>query len=525
VSRWGLGKCAVLLAAIVVPACSPPTPTGGPPASGADERIELREVPVPATVTGARFPWFTADGEGIVFSGIPAGGDRSEVLFVRENGSGYRCLTCGIAPDVAEPLLKPIAFRDDRRVMVRVGDQSVVQAADHAVLECHPDVRRCASAELVPITIPPPGAAAVIQDQREFRVAPDGRHVGFTQVLATPSGESVMTSVVATLARTAHSYELRDPRVVSTRGELKSFTPDGRAVLVAAFTTNPYEAANPDVLRIDLAAGRESRVTSYPDYDEPVELSPDGRWYVVGSGRTSGLFETVAQVRRPNFIGPGIGPLTATLFINHREQLIEPWLVRTGTEARGATGQRLDPDAASDGYHGQAIANWSPDGTRIVFSEGRAAADQGGGRATRVVVAHLADRTPVPARRPAARAPEPAWAPPLGAFVPEPERAPRSLDGRRGGAVTVSAHPAAGRPGWTVLDVTYRAFSDEPGWVIDGHERAEYQGGASGQTHYTAHLTVTGRHRGFLRADATISPARITGSIDSEVDGHHLHLP
>ena len=80
-------------------------------------------------------------------------------------------------------------------------------------------------------------------------------------------------------------------------------------------------------------------------------------------------------------------------------------------------------------------------------------------------------------------------------------------------------------PGLTVREVTYRDFSDDGRWVIDGQERAEYRGLLSGETHYTADLTVTGRHRGFLRADATISPAGITGRIDSEVDGHDLHLP
>jgi hypothetical protein len=47
----------------------------------------------------------------------------------------------------------------------------------------------------------------------------------------------------------------------------------------------------------------------------------------------------------------------------------------------------------------------------------------------------------------------------------------------------------------------------------------------NGTTRYLAALTVVGDHHGFLRADATISPAGIDGSIDSEVDGRALHLP
>jgi hypothetical protein len=521
VSTRGLGRHVALVAAIVVAACSAQPP--GPPPSGAGERIDLREVPLPAGVTGARFPWFTAGGEGIVFSGIPAGSDRSEILFVREDGSGYRCLTCGVAPEVSVPLLKPIVFADDRRVVVRVGEQSPGHAADHAVLECLPDVGRCTDARLVPVVIPPPGDATVIQDQRELKVAPDGEHVAFTQVLATAIGEQAMTAVVATLHRAAGRYELRDVRAVSTRGELKSFTPDGRAVLVAAYS-DTYEAANPDILRVDLATGEESRITTYPDYDEPLQMSPDGRWYVVGSGRTSGLLETAAQVRRPDFIGPGLAPLVGAIFVNHREQLLEPWLVRNGAEARGANGRQLNPDSASDGHHGQAIANWSPDGTRIVFSERRDAPDEPGGRRTRIVVAELADRPPTRTGTRGPASPDPTWAPSLAGFVPERPDTPASRDGHRSGSVTIVEHPGA-EPGVTVRDVTYHNFSDDGRWVIDGQERAEYRGVLAGQTHYTADLTVTGRHRGFLRADATISPAGITGAIDSEVDGHDLHLP
>ncbi len=84
------------------------------------------------------------------------------------------------------------------------------------------------------------------------------------------------------------------------------------------------------------------------------------------------------------------------------------------------------------------------------------------------------------------------------------------------------------RPGTgdrTILEVQYRGFSDERGWVLDGVERADFRDGLTGQTIYTADLRLSGRHRGFLKADATMSAAGIIGSIDSEVDGRHLHLP
>lgn len=163
---------------------------------------------------------------------------------------------------MGEPLLKPIAFTDGRRVAIRVGNQNPVTAADHAVLECTPHVARCDEAELVPLVPPTATDPAVVQDQRELRLAPDGEHVGLSQVRKNTAGEATLVAIVARLRRTAATYELDDARVVSSRGELKSFTPDGRRALVAVFTPGPYDTANPDVVSIDLATGDRQRVTA-----------------------------------------------------------------------------------------------------------------------------------------------------------------------------------------------------------------------------------------------------------------------
>jgi hypothetical protein len=490
---------------------------------GGAERVDVRVVPVPPTVTGPRFPWWSADGRRILFSGTPAGGRRVELLSVAPDGTRPACLTCGVAPAVTEPLLKPIAFGDNRRVMVRVGDQSPVSAARHAVLECAPAVTRCERAVLVPLVIPAAGDAVVVQDQREVRVAPDGRHVGFTQVRLASDGEQAMVAVVARLRRTATAYELDGARVVSTRGELKTFTPDGRAVLVMGFSPTPYEAANPDVVRVDLATGAESRVTHHPDYDEPVEVSPDGRWLALGSGRGSGLFETVSQVRRPPFLGVALDALVQALFVGHRPALLETWLVDPRAEARGEPGRRLSLDT-DDAYDDRMLPSWRPDGTAVVFWEGRGTGFETDPTDTRIVVAELVDRRPLRVRRPARLAASP-WAPPLAGYVPEAVPLPRSRPGRRSGTATVTAvrTPAAGgAPARLRVTVTYEDFSDDGVWVVDGTESADRRGS---RTAYTADLRLSGRHSGYLRADAGISALGIEGRIESEVDGRRLTLP
>ena len=104
-------------------------------------------------------------------------------------------------------------------------------------------------------------------------------------------------------------------------------------------------------------------------------------------------------------------------------------------------------------------------------------------------------------------------------LVPEAEPLPESRDGRRSGSATVAVTEAAGG---IAVEVTYDGYADERGWVLDGTERADRRGGT---TTYTADLALSGRHEGFLRADAVISVAGIEGEITSEVDGHRLTLP
>jgi hypothetical protein len=487
------------------------------PGLRAAERIAPRVVALDPTMR-PQFPRYASDGSQIVFSAASSVSTRTELFSVHEDGSALRCLSCGVAPDVAVSLLKPFPFPDHRRLLVRIGEQMPDQPARHAVLECDPGLIGCSA--LVPIATPPAGDAVVLEDQREFRIAPDGVHVGFSQVRQTPGGDAMLIAVVGTLRRAATSYEVDDPRVIDARGELKGFTPDGSAALVAIAMVGPYEAANPDVVQVDLCAGGVTRVTYALDYDEPLELAPHGDSYVVGSGRGAGLFETVSQLRRPNFIAPGIRPLTAFLFQNEREAIIEPWLVANGSESAGALGQRLNPDSAAEGYEGRAIANWSPAGDRIVHWEGLLGDDSEDGN-TRIVVIELLDRSPRPPGG-AVLSPDPSWAAPLTGFVPPDVSIAPSRAGRVSGSTEITRRAVAS--GFE-LEVEYHDFSDDGDWTINGFERARYPGGTARASSYRADLTASGHHVGWLHADAVITPVQITGAIDSEVDGRALHLP
>ncbi|MEZ5179989.1 MAG: hypothetical protein R2746_17375 [Acidimicrobiales bacterium] len=379
---------------------SAPAPTGPEP-------TELTVVPLPDTVLAARYDNWTADRQALVFSAVPAGSERVELYWAGIDGSDLACLTCDLARPTDDPLLKALPFSDGKRILVRVGEQSLGHQRRprrdhlHAVggrvrigrLHAHRGARRRRRR----------GRAA----PAGVRIAPDGVGVGFTRLRTAADGDEAFTSVVGALRLDGDRYVVDHPRVVSTQGELKNFTPDGRHVLIAAFTTLPDQAANPDIVQVDLGNGDVERVTTSPDYDEDISLSPDQRSYVVFSGRGSHLFETASQVARPNFIGPGLAGLFGYLFVAHRKELLEPYLVGVGAEQQGEEGQLLNPDSAADGWDGRTLASWSPDGTAVSFWEDKGdpfsapTADS-----TRLVVVRLTDREPVarhPAHHPRAR--------------------------------------------------------------------------------------------------------------------------
>jgi hypothetical protein len=240
-----------------------------------------------------------------------------------------------------------------------------------------------------------------------------------------------------------------------------------------------------------------------------------------GSGREAGLFETVSQVRRPSLLGLSLDPLTGALFAGHRPEVLDGWIVRAGTERDGNLGQRIPAPDPDSGYDSRSIWNWRPDGTAITYWEGTGSGFENDPTDTRLVVASLVDRAPVPDAPDgeAIEVPDPGWAPELAGFVPPVVVPGESRDGEHSGSVTVTVTEQDG--GQTVA-VTYDDFSDDGEWVVDGIERSDRR---SGIATYTADLTLSGGHEGYLRADAVISIGGIEGEITSSVDGHELTLP
>jgi hypothetical protein len=483
------------------------------PVTNTTPHVSLSVVPLPTSITEIQLPWWTADGSRIVFSARSTDFEGMQIASVAPDGSDFQCLTCAIAPGVP-PLMKPIAFDDGRRVLIRVGNQTPFTNGTHAVLECSPSVVQCDDPELVPIDVPED--PLIIQPQREFRVAPGGNRVGLTQMRANRRGDPTYVSIVAGLRRAGDRYVLDEPRAVSDRGELKQFSPDGRTVYVSEFVEGP-EAGNGDVVAIDLTTGDGTRLTTFPDYDEPVEPSPVSEWFTVGSARGAAIFQPLAQVRRPNVIGAALSPLALYLFNTYRDELLEPWLITAQGEANGEMGVLLNPGSIEAGWEGRMIPNWSPDGTQVVFWEAASESTPGSADAGSRLVVVTVDGLYPSGERPLPTTPDLGWAPLLAGYAPGGPYIPESRNGNSSGRmeVTVTSDVAL------TIEVAYNGFSDDGKWILDGTERIVNAGGPTGSVEYEANVEVTGSHDGYLLATGVQGNASggFTGRIESEVDG------
>jgi hypothetical protein len=492
--------------------CPPPGPP--PPAP---EPIDLHVVPMPAEVSAPQFPWWTTDGSRLLFGVRVSGYDALQIATIAPDGSDFRCLTCPLASPGDLPLNKPIAFPDGKRVMLRVGTQSVIAAADHAILECTPSVIDCQSVALLPIAIPAADDPAIIQDQREFRIAPDSVHVGFTQARQDTRGTTGLVSIVGALQRFDDHYEVADPRVVSPIGELKDFSRDGQAVYVISIDGSPVSVANSETVRVALADGSVTSVTRHPDYDEPVTFSADDAWHVIGSGRGAGLVATVAQVPRSPLVNVPLVTVTKYFFLTALPPLIEPWLVDRYGERGDYIGQALHPTALAEGWDGKFIANWHPDGTRIVWWQEALVGD-----ATRLVVAELSSRSPITNPIVAAPTPSLAWAPQLEGFLPPGPADPVTTAGAFSGLAHVSFTPGPSNR----LEIRYSDYSDDGEHFVDGVETFDYTNGMISDVLWDADVRLHGCRQGFVSAEsAKFTVVTLSGSVVSEVDGHLLSLP
>jgi hypothetical protein len=481
---------------------------------------DANEVTVAVTYGGATDPSSTYTGNQLIV--VRTDGKKYS------NGDAWKCVTCGVPSTnrqgASGALDYPQPFRDGRRVLIGT---NVLDCAPHLVTDdaCTPD-----EVHIYPIrwnvTADGSGKGGSI---RELRINPDDVHLGFNGFVLTSNhvdqfgyfGKLQFDGSPTNGTPTVPRYDLvnvtrlfdpapdkqavtvdpKDPSQlkiqtnVPTVGELRGFSKDGKEVF---YIGNPTESSNIDVYAANLSTSKVRRLTRNPEYIDPLDASPDGKWIVGMDTRGSGRQLFVAAME-------GVPPITdilttsavASIRNNGQRRFFQPWLIDRAGDRGTYQGQQLNSGSTKPGgigdpnWNGEADPRWSPDGTSVVYWQAMVTAPacgganplpcptstEPGGRATRVMIARLASRKPVAITGKAvptlsddvpwgvkyvAGTDAPTrWYPPAGTYT---------LKGQKSGSARVEITYDAGAQMPSTIAVSYKDFSDDAVRVLNGTE-------------------------------------------------------
>lgn len=481
---------------------------------------------------------FTPDGTGVWagmdFAGAPKSPDPASIydgthlVLIKAdgttfpNGDAWKCISCGVPEENGslgdgDHLEYPQAFRDGVRVL-----------AGNYIFDC--DGLEFSSEECTPekVHIYPiywqvsTNDAEAGGDIRELRVHPDDVHLGWSSFTSTGGQLAYVGRLNFNKAPTAGiplvpRYDLSHVNMLVSPGHDSAITIDGSEMKVRedaigigelrgfdgtgsemTYFGYPRESCNMDVFAIHLQTGSIRRLTSHPEYVDPVDISADGQWTVVMDTRGSDRQMWMAGMRHV----PPIIDLIATAAAsstrnNGQRRFFQPYIIDRYGDRGSYFGQKLNGETGVPGsgavndpeWNGRADPKWSLQGDRIVYSEAiTQSPDCGGlnplpcypstadgGRDRRLMMAHLVDREPyetgpmdpIPDSIPWATPYEPGSAPPVQYLIPEGNY---TLYGKFDGFAEVQIVHNNDKTGIMTVGVSYNDYSDDSLSFLAGSE-------------------------------------------------------
>ncbi|RDW74900.1 hypothetical protein BP6252_06042 [Coleophoma cylindrospora] len=410
---------------------------------------------------------FLPDGKhvtvSLVYTGAPAAPDPASIytglqlIIVKvdgtlfPNGDPWKCITCGVPADQqvsfngsTTDYQYPQAFTDGIRVLagawiIDCGSEQLASA------ECTPD-----KVHIYPLrwNITPDGSGAG-GTIRELRKHPDDVHISFN-ALTISDGTLAQFGYFARLqfnpsptegTPLTPRYDLVNVTMLYDPNGLPNMSVDGKNLTInpQAITVGEVrglsglgnqidyigasvESCNIDISGVNIVTGEVVRVTSDPEYVDPIDTSSDGNWTVIMDTTTDNRMMFLAGMR-------GIPPLVDTLITsavssvrnNGLRRFFQPWIIdrygdRYYDDGRYYQGQQVNgagdgsPGSVNDDYwNGLADPRWSLDGTRIVYFQSFTVAPacggvnplpclnstEPGGRTVRLMMATLTSREPL----------------------------------------------------------------------------------------------------------------------------------
>ncbi|KAI8665432.1 hypothetical protein LRP88_04064 [Fusarium phalaenopsidis] len=546
---------------------------------------------------------FLPDGKHVLvqvtFVGAPEAPDKASIYTGTQliavktdgtkfpNGDPWKCLSCGVHREKTEELEYPQAFRDGKRAL---GGSSILDCGKHNLIDpgCTPQVAKWYSIRWnTNADGSGPGG-----DIRELRLHPDNVHLGFnsfTQVdgklgqnayfsklifnpspkTGLPLGPRYDLLNVTLLADPTDTQpiEAKGDKLVITPGaiavgELRGFTGNGKEVTYVGY---PSESSNIDAYAVDLTTGAVRRLTSHPEYIDPLDFSPDSQWFVAIDTRGTDRQMWLSGMRHiPPITDLVSTSATSATRNNGRRRFFRPYLLDKYGDRGNYYGQRLNDQgsgvAGSGDYNdpewnARADPRWSPDGTQVVWWDeitlSPACGDQNPlpcypskepwGRAQRVVVATLTSRKPYGPVKVKTASDTVPWGTPYtpgskGVARPRVPAGNYTLLGKHSGYAKIQLRDNS--PGsLSTVSVEYFKFSDDGKFVLNGTESVKATAGSATLTFvdWRSNLvqkvgkvvnTKKTSPGGFqLSIDVMTNIFNANGTLKTTVDGKTYHQP
>jgi hypothetical protein len=278
-------------------------------------------------------------------------------------------------------------------------------------------------------------------------------------------------------------------------GEFRGWTKNGREAMYVGY---PFESSNIDLFAADLQTGKVRRLTRNPGYVDPVDSSPDDNWIVAMDTRATDRQSFVAAMRAI----PPVTDLITTSAVssvrnNGQRRFFQPYLIDRYGDRGNYNGQQLNAGNGAAGsisdpnWNGMADPRWSPDGTAVVYWQAMVTSPacggvnplpcpvstEPGGRTSRMMIARLTSRKPLPIRtQPIAPIADTiAWGTPYipGSAAPVRALIPAGTYTLRGliwGTAQVVVTHTADDLNIDTVSVTYHNYSDDLVHFLNGTE-------------------------------------------------------
>jgi WD40-like Beta Propeller Repeat len=551
---------------------------------------------------------FLPDGHHVLavvrFAGAPAAPDPASVyedlkiILVKTdgakfpNGDSWKCVTCGVPAQNAVGTNGawdyPQSFHDGKRILAgtniidcspfRLADKQCTAERVH-IFPIRWEVRADGS-----------GKGGSI---RELRLHPDDIHLGFNSIsisrgkfdqfgylgrlefnLKPKSGEPLAPRYELVhvnrlfqegLDKRVLTVDSQHPDVLRVNlnaievGEFRGFSKNGREVFYVGY---PFESSNIDLFAADLLTGRVRRLTSNPEYADPIDASPDDKWIVVEDTRGSDRQMFVAGMR-------GIPPLTdlitsgavSSIRNNGERRFFQPFLIDRYGDRGAYQGQQLNagdgkPGSTSDpNWNAMADPRWSPDGTSVVYWQTLVTSPacggsnplpcplstEPGGRRFRMMIARLTSRKPLSIKEPSPISDSVPWGTPYTPGSPIPTRAlvpegTYTLKGLVSGFTKVTITDTVDHSAIATVTISYNNYSDNRNNIINGTESVSQTRPTPTKTSLDWHsnLVETGATQGSkvtsldgfkLTIDIMLNNFFATGTMTTTINGHTYQQP